>query len=409
MFPDRKHMYNFPWTRSDNPGAWIEVTDVCNLACPGCFRRNNFEGHRPLSEIRKEILQCREMTNCSRISISGGEPLLYPDIIEVVKFITSLKLKCIILSNGEPLTPEFTAKLREAGLYQFFLHVDSGQNRPGWTNKTESEVNNLRQYYVDMIHKTGKIKCGFNMTIRHSNLDEVPDIVRWYRKNIDRVSHLSLIAFRGIPKDVAEAMSYNGHKITLETLPDAVKPDDEIDIPSTEILEKLRTSLAHIYPSAYLKGTTRPETFKLITINNIGSRRQIYGAIGENTMKIYQDMYHKLHGKYDATVPVFGKLIFTMAFFDREIRKTLGNYFREVFKNPSRLFEKIFVQSLVIQQPFELIDGELNLCDGCINLMPYKGEMINSCRLDEYRLLGGPVKYSRAKLGQPYQQYNYTD
>jgi len=404
MFPDRKHMYNFPWTRSDNPGAWIEVTDICNLACPGCFRRNNFEGHRPLTEIKKEILQCREMTNCSRISISGGEPLLYPDIIEVVKFITSLKLKCIILSNGELLTPDFAAKLRKAGLYQFFLHVDSGQDRPGWTNKTESGMNDLRQYYVDMVHKTGKLKCGFNMTIRHSNLDEVPDIVRWYRANIDRVSHLSLIAFRGIPNDVANVMCVNEQKIELDSLPDAIKPDEEIDISSTDILEKLSADLDHVYPSAYLKGTTRPETFKLITINNIGSRRQIYGATGEKTMKIYQDMYYKLHHKYDATVPVFGKLIFIMAFFDKEIRKTLGNYLRAVIKNPSRLFEKIFVQSLVIQQPFEVIDGELNLCDGCINLMPYKGEMINSCRLDEYRLLGGPIKYSRETISQPSQQ-----
>ena len=404
MLPDRNRMYNFPWTKTENPGAWIEVTDICTLACPGCFRRNNFEGHRPLSEIRKEILQCREMTNCSRISISGGEPLLYPDIIEVVKFITSLKLKCIILSNGEQLTPDFAARLRKAGLYQFFLHVDSGQNRPGWINKTESEMNELRQYYVDIVHKTGGLKCGFNMTIRHSNLDEVPDIVRWYRANIDRVSHLSLIAFRGIPKDVADALSYNGQKITLETLPDAVKSDEEIDISSTDILEKLSADLEYIYPSAYLKGTARPETFKLITVNNAGSRQQIYGATGEKTMKIYQEMYYKLYHKYDATVPVFGKLIFFMALFDREIRKALGNYLKAVIKDPSRLFEKIFVQSLVIQQPFEVIDGELNLCDGCINLMPYKGEMINSCRLDEYRLLGGPIRYSPGKIGQPSQQ-----
>jgi hypothetical protein len=397
-------MYNFPWTRSDNPGAWIEVTDICNLACPGCFRRNNFEGHRPLSEIKKEILQCREMTNCSRISISGGEPLMYPDIIEVVKFITSLKLKCIILSNGELLTPDFAVKLRKAGLYQFFLHVDSGQNRPGWINKTESEMNDLRQYYVDMVHKTGRLKCGFNMTIRHSNLDEVPDIVRWYQANIDRVSHLSLIAFRGIPNDVANVMYVNEQKIELDSLPDAIKPDEEIDISSIDILEKLSAELENIYPSAYLKGTTKPETFKLITINNIGSKRQIYGATGEKTMKIYQEMYYKLHHKYDATVPVFGKLIFTMAFFDREIRKTLAKYMRAVIKNPLCLFEKIFVQSLVIQQPFEIIDGDLNLCDGCINLMPYKGEMINSCRLDEYRLLGGPIKYSQEKIGQPFQQ-----
>jgi len=394
MRPDRKHMYNFPWTRTDNPGAWIEVTDICNLTCPGCFRRNNFEGHRPLDEIKKEILQCREMTNCSRISISGGEPLLYPDIIEVVKFITSLKLKCIILSNGELLTPDFAKKLREAGLFQFFLHVDSGQNRPGWINKTEAEMNILRQYYVDMVYKTGRIKCGFNMTIRHSNFNEVPDIVQWYRTNIDRISHLSFIAFRGIPKDVANVMCFNRQKIDLDSLPDAIKPDEEIDISSTDILEKLSADLDYIYPSAYLKGTTRPETFKLITINNIGSRRQIYGATGEKTMKIYQDLYYKLHHKYDATVPGVGKMVFFMALFDREIRKTVRSYLRAITKNPSRLFEKIFIQSLVIQQPFEVIDGELNLCDGCINLMPYKGEMINSCRLDEYRLLGGPIKYN---------------
>jgi hypothetical protein len=302
------------------------------------------------------------------------------------------------------LTPDFIAKLSEAGLFQFFLHVDSGQNRPGWTNKTEAEINNLRQYYVDMVHDTGKIKCGFNMTIRHSNLNEVPDIVRWYRANIDRVSHLSCIAFRGIPNDVANVMRFNGQKITLDSLPDAIKPDEEIDISSTDILEKLSSYLDYVYPSAYLKGTTRPETFKLITINNIGSRKQIYGAIGEKTMKMYQDLYYKLHHKYDATVPGFGKMVFFMAFFDKEIRNAFRNYSRIVIKNPSRLFEKIFVQSLVIQQPFEVIDGELNLCDGCINLMPYKGEMINSCRLDEYRLLGGPIKYSKETIRQPSQQ-----
>ena len=400
MFPDREKMYNFPWTRSNNPGAWIEVTDICNISCPGCFRRNNFEGHRPLSEIKNEILQCCEMTNCSRISISGGEPLLYPEIIEVVKFITSMKMKCIILSNGELMTDDLIAKLKKAGLYQFFLHVDSGQDRPGWQNKTESEMNKLRQYYVDMIHNSGKIKGGFNMTIRHSNLNEVSDIVRWYRANIDRVSHLSLIAFRGIPKDVASVMFFNGQKVVPDSLPDAIKPDDEINISSIDIFEKLASELDYVYPSAYLKGTARPETFKLITINNIGSRKQIYGAVGEKTMKIYQQLFYKLHHKYDATVPQFGILIFLMAFVDKEVRKAFGNFLGAIVKHPSRLFERIFVQSLVIQQPFEVIDGELNLCEGCINLMPYRGEMINSCRLDEYRLLGGPIQYNQKSIKQ---------
>ena len=57
-------------------------------------------------------------------------------------------------------------------------------------------MNQLRQFYVDLIKKTGKVKSGFNMTIRRSNLKEVHDIVSWYRSNIDRCTHLSLIAFK---------------------------------------------------------------------------------------------------------------------------------------------------------------------------------------------------------------------
>jgi hypothetical protein len=37
------------------------------------------------------------------------------------------------------------------------------------------------------------------------------------------------------------------------------------------------------------------------------------------------------------------------------------------------------------------MDGFKNLCDGCINMMIYKGKLINSCRLDEFRLFGAPV------------------
>lgn len=393
---DKNKMYNFPWTRTDNPGSWIEVTDICNLECPGCFRRNNFEGHRPLDVIKQEILQCIEMTNCSRISISGGEPLLYPYIVDVVKFISSHHIRSVILSNGDFLTHELATKLRDAGLFQFFLHVDCGQNRLDWKNKTETEMNELRQKYADLIHKVGKLKCGFNMTIRHSNLEEIPNVVRWFRSNIDRVNHISFITFRGIPTHIAKEMQFAGKKVELDELPDAIKTDEEINISSNDVFNILNTELDHVHPSAYLHGTSSRNTFKLITINNIGSRRKIYGAIGAKTMQKYQIMNHKLKHKYDASVLNYGKWVFVMSLFDKVVRNTFGNFVRNALNNPLRLFEKIYLQSLVIQQPFELYNGELNLCDGCINLMPFKGKMINSCRLDEYRILGGPIKYDQS-------------
>lgn len=391
---NRKYMYNFPWTKKDNPGSWIEVTDICNLNCPGCFRKNGIEGHRPLDTIKKEILQCAKMTNCNRISISGGEPLLYPHIVEVVKFITEQNLESIILTNGDFLSPKIITELKEAGLDEFFIHVDNGQNRPGWKNKTEVEMNELRQQLADMVHDVGKVKCGFNMTIRHSNFGELPEIITWYRKNIDRLNHISFIALRGIPEEIAQSMQFEGQKIDLNSLPQAAVSSQEFNIQSNDIFHNLESKLNDVVPAGYLKGTAVEETYKLIASVNIGSKNKIYGSIGSKTMKFYQEYHRKFKKKYDASVKNFGKLVFIMALNDKMVRKALKNYLKEVATKPYLLFEKIYLQSIIIQQPFELIGKKLNLCDGCMNLMPFKDEMINSCRYDEYRLLGGPIEYS---------------
>lgn len=60
-------------------------------------------------------------------------------------------------------------------------------------------------------------------------------------------------------------------------------------------------------------------------------------------------------------------------------------------KNPALIFEPVFLQCINIQQPSEIIDGEINLCDDCLNQMTYGGELILSYKLGEYRLYGGPL------------------
>jgi pyruvate-formate lyase-activating enzyme len=393
MIPEKSEMFRFPWSKTDNPGAWIEVTDICNFNCPGCFRKNNFEGHKPLDVIKSEVIQCKKMTNCSRICISGGEPLMHPDIVEIVKFISDQKLKPIMLSNGEFLDFDMAKNLGKAGLFQFYLHADSGQNRHGWINKTENDMNELRQYYADLVHKVGGIKCGFNLTIRHSNLNQVQDIVSWYRKNIDKVSHLSLIAFRGIPEFKNINLRTEEQKGLRDALPDNIKQAEEINISSVDILNRLSFYFNDLLPSAYLPGTFVVDTYKLLTINLVGSKKSIYGSIGKKSIEIHQLTNHLFRKKYDATVPDTGRIIFFLSIVDKALRKAFKNYVISILKSPLNLFKRVYIQSIVIQQPFEVIDGEVNLCDGCVNQMPYKGKMINSCRLEEYRLFSGPLSF----------------
>ena len=51
---DHLRMYRLPWSLTDNPIAWLEPTQACNLACDGCYRQN-VKVHKPLKEVEEEL------------------------------------------------------------------------------------------------------------------------------------------------------------------------------------------------------------------------------------------------------------------------------------------------------------------------------------------------------------------
>ena len=48
---DKRNLYRLPWSMNDNPIAWLEITDVCNMYCEGCYRQR-LTGHKSLEEIK---------------------------------------------------------------------------------------------------------------------------------------------------------------------------------------------------------------------------------------------------------------------------------------------------------------------------------------------------------------------
>ena len=392
MTIDRRTLYRLPWSLTDNPGGWVEVTDACDMACPGCYR-HRLEGHRPLEEVKSDILLCREKTNCDRMAIAGGEPLLYPHLVEVVDFIARLGMKPLLLTNGERLTPDLGKALRDAGLVKFHFHVDSGQPRTGWEGKSERELNALRQQFADFTWGLGGVQCGYNVTIMRSTMHEVPEIVAWCRANVEKVHHMSLVAYRAIP--LVEGMEYlvNGRPIDPRVFQHSSTHPEELTITTDEMCELIRRRFPDFEPGTYLNGTAVPETNKFLAAVQIGSRGGIYGTMGPRAVEAVQTGYHLFRRRYFDFLrsPVAGKRVFLLSLLDHRVRRALGRYARAALNNPRRLFDRIMVQTISLQQPNEVLNGEANLCDGCLNMMIYNGELIRSCRLDEYRMFGAPV------------------
>jgi organic radical activating enzyme len=393
MSLQREHLYKYPWSKTDNPGAWVEVTDECDMVCPGCYR-HKLEGHKPLEDVKREILFSRNMTNCERIAIAGGEPLIYPHIGEVVNFIARNNMKPMILTNGVKFDRTVATELKRAGLAQVYFHVDSGQKRPGWDGKSEKEMNALRQHYADLVFGLGGVQCGFNITVFRSTVKDISDIVKWSRANIHKVQFLSLICFRGLLD--AEGIEYmvNGQPLDRTQLQTLINDPDEITLSTEEMYDLLEDKFPDLRASAYLGGTAVPATYKFLILLPIGSKKKIYGVIGARTAELVQSSYHLIKGRYNASLksPQIGRKVFLLSLLDRDIRRAFVKFIGACAKNPIRFFDKIYVQCINLQQPNETINGEKNLCDGCMNMMAYDGKMINSCALDEYRMFGGPIQ-----------------
>lgn len=399
QIPDKRKLYRLPWSTNDNPIGWIEITDVCNIHCEGCYRLVMGEGHKPVEKIKEEILFLKKWRNCDGISIAGGEPLTHPGIVDIVQFITTCGMKSLLLTNGYALNEDLLLKLKKAGLTGLSFHIDSTQTRPEFKKvkpEQETDLNDLRLKCARMLKKIGGYYAHFGITVTRKNLHEVPCILSWAIENMDVVGGISLITYRGVP--VHEGIEFQGPAgVKVPVLPGglgySVLPEElaNANVTSKEVYSVIKESFPGYEATAYLGGTVDHTSLKWLIGNLITNNKgKVFGAYGKKTIEIVQTFYHLIYGKYLVYPKIkMGKKIFFMGLFDPTVRKALGTFLSYCMKNPLRLFYPMRAIGIgVIQAPDVLPDGRIDMCDDCPDMCVHEGKLVNSCRLDECRKFG---------------------
>ncbi|UCC87952.1 MAG: radical SAM protein [Anaerolineales bacterium] len=388
---DKRNLYRMPWSMNDNPIAWLEITDICNIYCEGCYRQR-LAGHKPLDQVKEEILFFKQWRNPDNVSIAGGEPLVHPQIVDIVAFIAENGIKPIILTNALALKPDILRELRAAGLAGFTIHIDSHQNRPRWKGKTEGELNELRQHYADMVAEEGGMYVIFNSTVYPSTFDQIPEVVRWGQANLERVHGLVFITYRTGITETSVAHNASGQEVDMKQLSYTTERFDEHFVTSPEVYQLIKDNCPEYEASGYLGGTILHSSYKWLMGAVVGSKKKMYGSIGKKTMEVAQTGHHFFTGTYLAYLSCakVGPKVFLLSPWDKTLRQAWRHWRQDVLRNPRRLFDSLYVQTIgIIQAPDMLPDGRADMCDSCPDMTVYDGKLINSCRMDEYRLFGG--------------------
>ena len=389
---DHRTLYRLPWNLADNAITWLEPTTKCNLYCEGCYRENDPQGHRPLEDVIRELETVRTLRRTDGISIAGGEPLIYPHIVELVRYVAAQGWKPIINSNGHALTPALVRDLAKAGLVGFTMHVDSHQMRPGWKGKSEAELCELRLNLAEMIreHGGGKVACAFNATIYRDTLDDVPMLTRWAQEHMDTVQTMVFILFRSAKAQAGFDCFAGGKPVDVHDLVYQLDHmEQHKDIVAQEVVDKIREIDPAFEPCAYLNGTEDPRSMKWLLTLKVGYPDRILGYLDPKFAEILQSVHHLLFDTYLAyarpTLTNTGQAMLPLALVNRSVRDIFWKWLRE----PSRWTECLYVQSVMIIQPCDVYeDGRQNMCDGCPDAILHKGRMVWSCRVDELQKYG---------------------
>ncbi len=391
----KNDLYRFPWSLNDNPIGWLEVTDKCNIYCEGCYRINGMEGHKPLEQMKEEVELLKQMRNCDNITLAGGEPLIHPDIIELVAYIREQGMKPLILSNGVKIENDrpFLEELKRAGATGFTFHIDSFQHRPHWKNKTEEELFELRMKFARMMEEVGGLYSSFGITVYPGNMDFVPRIVEWANENVDIIHGLVFITYRCAGLDGSFDYYVEGKKIDPQVTYTAENTDDAY-ITSSDVHAKIKESFPHFNGAAYMGGSNTHDKITWLAGAQLGSKGKMYGSVGKKVMELAQLYHHLLFGTYLVYSPShkLTKLSFLLGAFDKGVRKAGGKFLRAFLRNPAILFKPMYVQTIgIIQAPDQLPDGRVDMCESCPDMTIWDGKLVHSCRMDEWRLYGNYV------------------
>lgn len=197
----------------------------CNLRCVHCYsqsRNDDYSGELSHTEgIR--LIDDLAGFGSPVLLFSGGEPLMRPDIFELVEHAAARKMRAVVSTNGTLITKEVAGKLKAAGLSYVGISLDG-------LEETNDRFRGVAGAFKDALNGVRNcqelgVKVGLRFTMTRNNFHDVGGILDLIeREGIPRVCFYHLVyAGRGSKMVTSSRMSHTETRSTVDLIMNRTK------------------------------------------------------------------------------------------------------------------------------------------------------------------------------------------
>ncbi len=139
----------------------IAVTNACNGRCGFCSFPRVAPAERVMADPARLCrgLKALKDKGVDYVCFTGGEPLLYPDLLPALARARDLNIRTLLCTNGSLLTPDYLRNLQGAGLHTLIVSLDAAsaarhdahRGLPGLTGHIRELLPEMRRAGLDPV------------------------------------------------------------------------------------------------------------------------------------------------------------------------------------------------------------------------------------------------------------------
>lgn len=175
----------------------ISVTDRCNLRCkycmPACGITNKLHSELLSFEEIEKIVKIGVSLGIDKVRLTGGEPLVRKDIVELVKILANIEgLKDISMTTNGALLKDYILRLKKAGLKRVNISLDTLQEEKYRDITRGGELKDVKEA-IRLSLEAGFHPLKINMLLLAGINDD--EIIDFLKLTIDLPIHVRFLEF----------------------------------------------------------------------------------------------------------------------------------------------------------------------------------------------------------------------